>query len=143
MKEKIVCKRCGCDLLLQGEVEVGLCSVCQEVINRPPLIEHFSDEPCNEPTYFVDDLYCLDYDNRQVIGSGMTSNLVGSSLTTTDKRRKELRLAIASITVIFVTLFAAQYFLPRLIGLNGLDLLVAAAMVAGWLWWLKEVKNCE
>jgi hypothetical protein len=53
------CKRCGQTLLLGIEQELALCSTCQEVLRRPPLIETSFERTNNEPSYLVDDLYAM------------------------------------------------------------------------------------
>jgi len=99
----------------------------------------------NGDTYFVDDLYALDYEPlaSSTLPSCPSEFLKASSLLAPRPFpwvSGGLLLFISVLTIIG-TLFAVIHLRPHLVGLNSLDVLVIVVVV--WLWrvWWAEVKK--
>jgi len=120
---------------------MALCTVCHEVLNRPPLIG-WTD---NGDTYLVDDLYALDYE--PLVSSPPPCPSEFRTATPPLAPRPSpgnsggFFLFFTSIATVAGTLFAAVHLRPHLVGLNSLDVLVIVGVI--WLWqvWWAEVKK--
>ena len=152
------CKRCGQDLLLRSEQELALCSLCQHVMNRPPLIEVF-ERMNNEPSYFVDDLYAMDEGSLAPHAASRSSRSSPSScpvpsgspeglltVRTPTSQPSHLHrlhpdgtLLFLTVLTIFGTIFAIWHLRSHLIGFNSLDALVVVGVCWIWRWWWKTL----
>jgi hypothetical protein len=143
------CKRCGQRLLLRSEQDLALCSTCQEVLSRPPLIETAFERTDNDATYLVDDLYAIDDGAMPLCAASSPAPPThpvpsGSSLSHAPAYPPQhYRLCLdgtlffLSILTIFATVGAVYYLLPHLIGFNSLDALIIVGVCLLWRWWWK------
>jgi hypothetical protein len=142
------CKRCQKELLLQSEKDLALCSICQQVLSRPPLIEPSFERTNNEPSYLIDDLYCCEPSGH---GSAPPKPCPSSVRPTTllhtppaqrhfpATKRGVVGLFLSSIVAITITLLTVAHLQPHLVGLNSFDLLAIAACFMSWWFVFKEV----
>jgi hypothetical protein len=151
------CKRCGQDLLLRSEQELALCSTCQEVLRRPPLIETAFERTNNSPSYFVDDLYAMDdgsiaphaawsSPSSCPVPSGSPEGLLTDRAPAPQpsrfhRLRPDGTLLFFTVLIVFGTIGAIWHLRPHLVGFNSLDVLVVVGV--GWLWahWWKMLNG--
>jgi hypothetical protein len=150
------CKRCGQTLLLYSEQELALCSTCQEVLRRPPLIETAFERTNNETSY----LYAMEIESLPPYAASSPSpprllRPVGVAQRDVDRphalsqpsRPHPLRpdgtLIFLTVLTIFGTLGAVWYLRPHLIGFNSLDVLVVIGVGCLWWWWWKTLCQRE
>jgi len=142
------CKRCGKELLLRNEEDLALCTICQQVLSRPHLIEPSFERTNNEPSCLIDDLYCCEPSG---LSSAPPKHAPSPVCPTTPlhapprpaplpaTKRGVVGLFLSSIAAITITLLTAAHLQPHLVGLNSFDLLAIAACVVSWWFVFKEV----
>jgi hypothetical protein len=142
------CKRCEKELLLQSEKDLALCTICQQVLSRPPLIEPSFERTNNEPSYLLDDLYCCEPSG---LSSAPPKHAPSSVCPTTPlhappaqrhfpaTKRGVVGLFLSSIAAITITLLTVAHLRPHLVGLNSFDLLAIVACFVSWWFVFKEV----
>jgi hypothetical protein len=141
------CKRCGKELLLRSEEDLALCSICQQVLVRPPLIEPSFEQTNNEPSYLIDDLYCEPSSLSSAPPKPCPSSVRPATLRHTPPAQRHFPatkrgvagLFLSSIVAITITLLTAVHLQPHLVGLNSFDLLAIAACFVSWWFVFKEV----
>jgi len=142
---KVKCKRCDKPLLLKSERELALCTICQRVLSRPPLIDF--ERTNNEPSYLFDDLYCCEKPSdlsapcpsRPRPTTPCAYPLDFPPQRCSPKKHGVVGLFLSSIIAITITLLTVIHLRPHLAGLDGFDLLAIAACVFAWRIVFKEV----